>query len=73
MRAERAEQERAEREQTKTEALRWAELDAQWRVGEARWRYADALAKDGYIPEEKRELADWQMALILRNLKTPTA
>ena len=43
LRAERAEQERAERERRK----RQAELDAQWQVGEAKWRYADAIVKMG--------------------------
>jgi colicin import membrane protein len=62
LRAELAEQERAERERR-----RRPELDAQWRVGEAKWRYADAVVKDGYIPDEKREHADWRMALVLRN------
>ena len=66
LRAELAEQGRAGRERRK----RWAEQDAQLRAEVARRRYADAVAEDGYIPEEKRGHADWRMALFLQDFKT---
>ena len=44
-----------EREAAKQWAKQEAELDAQWRVGEVKWRYADAAAKDGYIPRWLQE------------------